>query len=144
MGFSQVVMYAHHPDDCGGSARPGKPGVQTADQVAPALQPLLGPFAFVAFALGMVGTGFLLVPILSGSAAYALKEFFGLKGDLGSKPAHRPTFYGAIGAAALARVVFNFLHIDRIRALFYAAVINGLVAPPLMLQIVMLGSDLRG
>lgn len=89
----------------------------------------------------MVGTGFLPVPILSGSAAYALKEFFGLKGDLGSKPAHRPTFYGVIGAAAVARVVFNFLHIDRIRALFYAAVINGLVAPPLMLQIVICAAD---
>ena len=91
----------------------------------------------------MVGTGFLAVPILSGSAAYALKEFFGLKGDLGSKPAYRPTFYGVIGAATVAGVVFNFLHIDPIRALFHKAVTNGLEAPPLMLQIVMLDSDRR-
>jgi Mn2+/Fe2+ NRAMP family transporter len=59
----------------------------------------MGPFAFVAFPLGTVGTGLLAVPILSGSAAYALKEFFGLKGDLCSKPAYRPTFYAVICAA---------------------------------------------
>jgi len=143
MGFSQVVMYAIILTSAAVLHAHGKAGVQTADQAAQALHPLLGPFAFVAFALGMVGTGFLAVPILSGSAAYALKEFFGLKGDLGSKPAYRPAFYGVIGAATVAGVVFNFLHIDPIKALFYTAVINGLVAPPLMLQIVILGSDRR-
>ena len=71
------------------------------------------------------------------------EEFFGLKGDLSSKPAYRPTFYGVIGAATVAGAILNFLHVDPIRALFYAAVINGLVAPPLMLQIVTLGGDKR-
>jgi NRAMP (natural resistance-associated macrophage protein)-like metal ion transporter len=143
MGFSQVVMYAIILTNAAILHAHGRTDVQTADQAAQALQPLLGPFAFLAFALGLIGTGFLAVPILSGSAAYAFKEFFGLKGDLGSKPAYRPTFYGVIAAATVAGVILNFLHIDPISALFYAAVINGVVAPPLMLQIVMLGGDRR-
>ena len=143
MGFSQVVMYAVILTNAAVLHAHGRTDVQTADQAAQALQPLLGPFAFFAFALGLIGTGFLAVPILSGSAAYAFKEFLGLKGDLSSKPAYRPTFYGVIGAATVAGAILNFLHVDPIRALFYAAVINGLVAPPLMLQIVMLGGDRR-
>lgn len=142
MGFSQVVMYAHHPDDCGGSARPGKPGVQTADQVAPALQPSLARLRSSRLRSAWLGPASCLCRSCLARPLTPSRNSFGLKGDLGSKPADRPT-YGVIGAAAVARVVFNFLHIDP-RALFHAAVINGLVAPPLMLQIVMLGSDLRG
>ena len=89
----------------------------------------------------MIGTGLLAIPILSGSAAYAVKEFFGLKGALSVKPWYRPTFYGVMVLSVLIGIALNLLHVNPIRALFITAVINGMVAPPLMVLIVLLGSD---
>jgi NRAMP (natural resistance-associated macrophage protein)-like metal ion transporter len=141
MAFSQIVMYAIILTCAAVLHAHGKTDIQSADQAAQALAPFLGPFAFIAFAAGMIGTGLLAIPILSGSAAYAVKEFMGWKGGLAAKPRYRPTFYGIIAAATLAGLAMNFLHIDPIRALFWTAVINGMVAPPLMILIVLLGSD---
>ena len=141
MAFSQIVMYFIILTSAAVLHAHGKTDIQTADQAAQALAPFLGPFAFVAFALGMIGTGLLAIPILTGSAAYALKEFMGWKGALSTKPKYRPTFYGIIALATLAGVAMNFLHIDPVKALFYTAVINGVVAPPLLILIVLLGSD---
>jgi NRAMP (natural resistance-associated macrophage protein)-like metal ion transporter len=141
MAFSQIVMYAIILTSAAVLHAHGKTDVQSADQAAQALAPFLGPFAFIAFAVGMIGTGLLAIPILSGSAAYALKEFMGWKGRLATKPRYRPTFYAIIAAATLAGLAINFIHIDPIRALFWTAVINGMVAPPLMILIVLLGSD---
>ena len=143
MFFSNLVMYfiilvagavlhAH-----------GKTDIQTADQAAAALAPIAGPFGFVLFAVGLIGTGLLAIPILSGSAAYALKEFFRLPGNLAAKPQYRPTFYAIMAAAVVIGGALNFVGIDPIRALFITAVINGLVAPPLLVLIVLLGSDRR-
>jgi Mn2+/Fe2+ NRAMP family transporter len=143
MAFSQVVMYFIILTSAAVLHAHGKTDIQTASEAAAALEPFLGPFAFLAFACGLIGTGLLAIPILSGSAAYALKEFMGWKGALSTNPRYRPTFYGIIVAAVAAGVGMNFLHIDPIRALFYAAMINGLVAPPLMVLIVLLGSDRR-
>ena len=143
MGFSQLVMYFIILTAAAVLHSHGKTDVASAQDAAAALAPFLGPFAFVAFAAGLIGTGLLAVPILSGSAAYALKEFMGWKGDLSAKPVYRPTFYGLILVATALGVGMNFLHVDPIRALFYSAVINGLVAPPLMLLIVLVGSDRR-
>ena len=81
------------------------------------------------------------IPIFSGSAAYAVKEFFGLPGTLDTKPRYRPTFYLIIVLATAIGIGINFVHIDPIKALFWTAVINGVVAPPLMVLIVLLGSD---
>ncbi|MEP7105264.1 MAG: Nramp family divalent metal transporter [Chloroflexota bacterium] len=119
---SAAVLHAH-----------GKTDVQSADEAAQALAPLAGPFASVLFAGGLIGTGLLAIPILSGSAAYAVKEFLGLKGALSTKPRYRPTLYAVMALAVLAGVGINLLHIDTIRALFLTAVINGMVAPPLMI-----------
>ena len=141
MAFSQVVMYFIILTSAAVLHAHGKTNIQTANDAAQALAPFLGPFAFVAFALGLIGTGLLAIPILSGSAAYALKEFMGWKGALSTKPVYRPTFYGIIAAATLVGVGMNFVHVDTIKALFYSAMINGLVAPPLMVLIVLLGSD---
>ena len=141
MLFSNLVMYFIIIVSASVLHAHGKTGIQTADQAAQALAPIAGPFAFVLFALGMIGTGLLAIPILSGSAAYALKEFLGLPGTLASRPRFRPTFYLIIALAVLAGVGMNYLHFDPIAALFYTAVINGLVAPPLMVLIVLLGSD---
>jgi NRAMP (natural resistance-associated macrophage protein)-like metal ion transporter len=141
MAFSQIVMYFIILTSAAVLHAHGKTNIQTANDAAQALAPFLGPFAFIAFALGLIGTGLLAIPILSGSAAYALKEFMGWKGALSTKARYRPTFYGIIGAATMVGVGMNFLHVDPIKALIYSAMINGLVAPPLMVLIVLLGSD---
>jgi NRAMP (natural resistance-associated macrophage protein)-like metal ion transporter len=141
MLFSNLVMYFIIMTSAAVLHAHGKTNIQSAQEAASALAPIAGPFAFVLFALGMIGTGLLAVPILSGSAAYALKEFLNVPGTLAAKPRYRPTFYAIIAAAVIAGISMNFLSIDPIQALFYTAVINGVVAPPLLVLIVLLGSD---
>jgi NRAMP (natural resistance-associated macrophage protein)-like metal ion transporter len=141
MAFSNLVMYFIILTSAAVLHAHGKTDVQTADQAAAALAPLAGPFAFLVFSVGLIGAGLLAIPILTGSATYAIKEVLGLRGSLASKPQHRPTFYVILTLATLAGVVMNFVHLDPIRALFIAAVINGVVAPPLLLLIVLLGAD---
>src|SRR5216684_3699518 len=141
MAFSNLVMYFIILTSAAVLHAHGKTGVQTADQAAAALAPLAGPFAFIVFSVGLIGAGLLAIPILTGSATYAIKEFFGFGGSLASKPQQRPTFYLILTLATVAGVAMNFIHLDPIRALFIAAVINGVVAPPLLLLIVLLGLD---
>ncbi len=141
MAFSNVVMYFIILTSAAVLHAHGKTDVQTADQAAAALAPLAGPFAFIVFSVGLIGAGLLAIPILSGSACYAAKEFLGLRGNLASKPKYRPTFYAMLALATIVGVVLNFVHLDPIRALFISAVINGVMAPPLLLLIVLLGAD---
>jgi Mn2+/Fe2+ NRAMP family transporter len=141
MAFSNLVMYFIILTSAAVLHAHGKTDVQTADQAAAALAPLAGPLAFIVFSVGLIGAGLLAIPILTGSATYAVKEFFGFGGSLASKPQNRPTFYLILTLATVAGVVMNFVHLDPIRALFIAAVINGVVAPPLLLLIVVLGAD---
>jgi NRAMP (natural resistance-associated macrophage protein)-like metal ion transporter len=141
MAFSNLVMYFIILTSAAVLHAHGKTDVQTADQAAAALAPLAGPFAFIVFSVGLIGARLLAIPILTGSATYAIKEFFGFGGSLASKPQNRPTFYLILTLAAVAGVVMNFVHLDPIRALFIAAVINGVVAPPLLVLIVLLGAD---
>jgi Mn2+/Fe2+ NRAMP family transporter len=143
MAFSNLVMYFIILTSAAVLHAHGKTNIETASQAAAALAPLAGPFAFVLFAVGMIGSGLLGIPILAASASYALKEFLGLRGDLASKPRYRPTFYIMLAAATGAGVVMNFMHLDPIRALFVTAVINGIVAPPLLILIILLGADRR-
>lgn len=143
MLVSQVVMYCIILTGAAVLHAHGKTSIQDAAQAATALEPFAGRFAFVLFASGIIGTGLLAVPIFSSSAAYALKEFLGLSGGLDAKPWRQPTFYAIIVVATGVGVAMNFLHIDPIEALFWTAVVNGLVAPPLMLLIVLLGADRR-
>ena len=143
MAFSNLVMYFIILTSGAVLHAHGNAQVQTASQAAAALAPLAGPFAFIVFAIGMIGSGLLAIPILSGSAAYALKEFLGLPGRLASKPRYRPTFYIMLAVATLIGVAMNFMRLDPIRALFITAVINGVVAPPLLALIVLLGADRR-
>src|SRR3989441_4656354 len=141
MAFSNLVMYFIILTSAAVLHAHGKTGVQTAAQAAAALAPLAGPFAFIVFSVGLIGAGLLAIPILTGSAAYAIKEYLGLPGGLASKPQQRPTFYVILALATAAGVVMNFTHLDPIRALFISAVINGVVAPPLLVLIVLLGKD---
>jgi NRAMP (natural resistance-associated macrophage protein)-like metal ion transporter len=143
MAFSQVVMFCIIASTAAVLHAHGHTGVQTAQQAAAALQPVAGRFATVLFALGLVGTGLLAVPVLTGSAAYAVREVAGFGGGLGLKPRYRPTFYGIIAAATVVGVLLNAVGLDPIRALFFTAVINGLVAPPLLVLITMVASDRR-
>jgi NRAMP (natural resistance-associated macrophage protein)-like metal ion transporter len=141
MFFSNLVMYFIILTTAAVLHAHGKTDIQTASQAAAALAPLAGPFAFIVFAVGIIGAGLLAIPILSGSATYALVEFLGLRGSLRSSPRQGIVFYAILTAATVVGVGMNFLHIDPIRALFWTAVINGVVAPPLLVLIVLLGVD---
>lgn len=114
--------------------------IQTSAQAAEALRPIAGEFAFVVFALGIVGTGMLAVPVLAGSAAYALGEALRWRVGLSQKPRRAKAFYGAIAAATLVGAAINFSPLDPIKALFWSAVINGVAAVPIMIMIMHLGS----
>lgn len=141
MAFSQVVMYFIVLTSAAVLHAHGKTDIATAQQAAAALEPLAGPFAFAIFALGIIGAGLLAIPILGASATYALKDFIGLRGSLRTRFRYRPTFYVILAAATVGGLVMNFVHLDPIRALFITAVINGVLAPPLLVLIVLLGRD---
>jgi Mn2+/Fe2+ NRAMP family transporter len=141
MGFSQLVMYSIILTSATVLHDAGKTSITTAAQAAQALQPIAGPFAFILFSVGIIGTGLLAVPILSGSAAYAVKEFFGLRGTLADKARHRPAFYAVLTLALAGGLVISLLGIDPIKALVITAIINGIVAPPMLALIALLGRD---
>jgi NRAMP (natural resistance-associated macrophage protein)-like metal ion transporter len=114
--------------------------IQTSSQAALALRPIAGPFVFLVFALGIIGTGLLAVPVLAGSSAYAVGETFGWHVGLARKLGRAPTFYAIIAGAFVIGVGLNFVHIDPIKALFWSAVINGVVAVPVMVMMMVLSS----
>jgi NRAMP (natural resistance-associated macrophage protein)-like metal ion transporter len=114
--------------------------IQTSAQAAEALRPIAGDFAFILFAAGIVGTGLLALPVLAGSAAYALGETRGWTVGLARVWPRAKTFYGAIAVASVVGIAINFAPIDPIRALFWSAVINGVVAVPVMTMMMLLGS----
>ena len=118
----------------------GVTNIQTSADAALALKPIAGPFVFLVFALGIIGTGMLAVPVLAGSSAYAVGETFGLHVGLSRKLNRAPTFYGVIAAAFVVGVGLNVIHIDPIKALFWSAVINGVVAVPVMVIMMLLAS----
>jgi Mn2+/Fe2+ NRAMP family transporter len=119
----------------------GTTDVATAAQAAQALQPLAGRWAADLFACGIIGTGMLAIPVLAGSAAYATGEAAKWPSSLEKKPLQAPGFYTTIAVATLAGIALNFLHIDPIRALFWAAVLNGVLAAPLMAIIMHMASS---
>jgi len=118
----------------------GVTNVQTSAQAAEALRPIAGQATFVVFALGIVGTGLLAVPVLAGSGAFALGEAFGWHVGLARKPGRARAFYATIALATLVGVLLNFSPIDPIRALFWSAVVNGIVAVPVMIMMMLLAS----
>lgn len=117
--------------------------IATAAQAAQALRPFAGPFAELLFALGMVGTGILAVPVLATSSAYVAAQTFRFREGL-SEPVHRaPRFYSIIAIGILIGIAMNLLQVNAISALFWAAVLNGIAAVPLIGVIVWLASDRR-
>jgi NRAMP (natural resistance-associated macrophage protein)-like metal ion transporter len=119
----------------------GVKDIQTASQAAEALRPIAGVFAFALFALGIIGTGMLAVPVLAGSAAYALAEALQWPGGLARKPKTAKAFYGTIALATGFGMIFNLLPVDPIKALFWTAVINGVVAVPIMVMTMLMAGQ---
>jgi NRAMP (natural resistance-associated macrophage protein)-like metal ion transporter len=119
----------------------GVTNIASAAQAAEALRPIAGDFAFVLFAAGIIGTGLLAVPILAGSAAYAVSETFGWTEGLDRKPREAKAFYGVIAAATLGGIALNLIEIDPMKALYWAAVVNGLLAPPLMVVTMLIAKN---
>jgi Mn2+/Fe2+ NRAMP family transporter len=119
----------------------GKVHIDTAAQAAEALRPLAGPAAFFLFSLGIIGTGLLAVPVLAGSAGYAVAETFGWEGSLEMPARSAPGFYLVVGAATLAGLGAALTPLDPIRMLFWSAVVNGVVAVPLMIAMMMVVSS---
>jgi Mn2+/Fe2+ NRAMP family transporter len=118
----------------------GVTNIQTSSQAAEALRPVAGPLVFFIFALGIIGTGLLTVPVLAGSGAYALGEIFGWKTGLDRTLTKAKPFYGVIAAATLIGALINFSGLDPIKALFWSAVINGVVAVPVMAMVMLIAS----
>jgi NRAMP (natural resistance-associated macrophage protein)-like metal ion transporter len=110
----------------------GTTQIGTAAQAAEALRPLAGPLTFVLFSLGIIGTGLLAVPVLAGSAAYAVAESFGWKGSLELPARRAPGFYMIVAAATVSGLLVALTPLDPIRMLIWSAVVNGVVAVPLM------------
>ncbi len=121
----------------------GKTDIQSATDAAQALRPLAGDLATVLFAIGLIGAGLLAVPVLTGSAAYAVAETFGWPSGLDEKPRHAKKFYGVIAVSTLVGVGIDFLGINPIKALFWTAVINGVVAPPLLVVVMLVANNKR-
>lgn len=114
--------------------------IDSAAEAAAALRPIAGPFAFLLFSLGVIGTGMLAVPVLAGSAGYAIAEALGWTMGLDRKLGEAPGFYAIIALATLGGVALNFSPVDPIAALFWSAVLNGVVATPVMAVAMMLAS----
>jgi Mn2+/Fe2+ NRAMP family transporter len=118
--------------------------IDTAAQAAEALRPIAGELTFVLFAAGIVGTGLLAVPVLAGSAAYAVAETFGLTGSLELPASRAIGFYAIIGSSTFAGAALAATRINPIAMLFWTAVINGFVAVPIMLAMMIVVSSRRG
>jgi len=127
---SAVTLHAH-----------GKTDIQSATQAAEALRPVAGDFAFALFTVGIIGTGLLAVPVLAGSAAYAVSGVFGWSASLERQALQAKRFYGVLAAATLIGLGLNFTSIDPIKALFWAAVINGVLAGPVMVVIMLMATN---
>jgi NRAMP (natural resistance-associated macrophage protein)-like metal ion transporter len=141
MAFSNIVAFFIILTAAATLHSHGITNISTCAQAASALEPIAGRFAGALFVCGIVGTGLLAVPVLAASAAYGIGEGCHWKTSLESKPAEAPRFYGAIAVATVIGLLMNFLHVDPVKALVWAAALNGLVAAPLMVVIMLMASS---
>jgi NRAMP (natural resistance-associated macrophage protein)-like metal ion transporter len=153
MAFSQIIMWAIITTTAGSLHTHDITDVQSADQAAKAIEPLLktfpqaGEISKTIFAIGIIGTGLLAVPVLAGSSAYALSDVFGWSEGLSKTFRQAKGFYLVIAASTLIGLWMNFTNIDPIKALVYAAVINGVIAVPVLFAVMRIANDeeiLRG
>jgi NRAMP (natural resistance-associated macrophage protein)-like metal ion transporter len=143
MAFSDLISIAIIMSTAATLHAHGITQINSAADAAEALRPVAGSFAFALFAIGIIGTGFLAVPVLAGSAAFAVAEVFGWKEGLEYQPRQAAGFYSIIVAATLIGVLIDWSHIDPIRALFWSAVLNGIASVPLMIAMMVVVSRHR-
>ncbi len=141
MGFSNLIALFIIISTAATLHASGIRDIQTSAQAAEALRPIAGDFTFLLFSMGIIGTGLLAVPVLAGSAAYAVSETFQWKGGLDFKLWEAREFYAIVALATVGGVILNFTKIDPIKALFWSAVINGVIAVPIMAVMMLLGAD---
>jgi NRAMP (natural resistance-associated macrophage protein)-like metal ion transporter len=147
IAFSHFIMWAIMLTTAGSLYENGVTDIQSADQAAKALEPLVksfpnaGQISEAIFALGIIGTGLLAVPVLAGSAGYALADGFGWKQGLSKKFKNTKAFYLVIALSTLAGLSINLISLNPIQALIYAAVINGIVAVPILIAIMKISND---
>jgi NRAMP (natural resistance-associated macrophage protein)-like metal ion transporter len=141
MVYSNLIMYFIILTTGATLHAHGQTDITTAKQAAEALLPLAGRGAYLLFALGIVGTGMLGVPVLAGSCGYAFAEAAAWRGTLDVPPRRAPQFYAVIGAAIGAGLILNFARVNAVKMLFWSAIVNGVLAPPLILLVILLTSS---
>jgi NRAMP (natural resistance-associated macrophage protein)-like metal ion transporter len=141
MFFSNFVMYFIILTTATTLHAHGVTHIATARDAAEALRPLAGKGAYLLFTLGLIGTGMLGVPVLAGSSAYAISEAMAWRGSLEAKPRLAPKFYAVVALAMLLGMSLDYAGVDAVKMLFWSAVANGVLAPPLIVLIVLLTSD---
>jgi NRAMP (natural resistance-associated macrophage protein)-like metal ion transporter len=141
MFFSNLIMFFIIATCAATLFKNGITNIGTAADAALALRPFAGDFSYFLFAIGIIGTGLLAIPILAGSASYALSESFGWKTGLYKKLKNATSFYGIIIIAMIFGILLNFIGIDPIKALIYSAVLNGIISPIMLFFIIRLGSN---
>jgi len=132
MGFSNLVAFFIILTTAVTLHMHGVEAIATSAQAAAALRPLAGEFAFALFSAGIIGTGLLAVPVLAGSSAYAVAGAFQWRKGLEKRASEAPAFYGMIAVSTLAGIVLCFLPLDPVQALYWSAVVNGVIAVPIM------------
>jgi NRAMP (natural resistance-associated macrophage protein)-like metal ion transporter len=141
MFFSNVVMYFIILTTAATLHAGGQTSIATARQAAEALRPLAGDGAYWLFAIGLIGTGMLGVPVLAGSCAYAVAEAEGWRGSLEDTPRLARRFYAVVAVSMLVGLILNFVRLDAVTMLFWSAVVNGVLASPLIVLVVLLTGD---
>ena len=141
MFFSNLVMYFIILATASTLHRAGQHEIESSRQAAEALRPLAGDAAYLLFALGIIGTGLLAIPVLAGSASYAVSELFGWRAGLDFTPHRARKFYTVVAAAVVAGMLLDLLRINAIRMLFLSAVVNGLLAPPILVLVMLVGNN---
>jgi Mn2+/Fe2+ NRAMP family transporter len=146
MGFSNPIAFFIILSTAATLHAAGIVNIQTSGQAAEALRHLGGPATFLLFSLGIIGTGMLAVPVLAGSADYAVAESFEWRSGLDMKVLEAIEFYGIIAVATIGGVVLNFTRLDPMRALLWSAEINGVIAVPIMAIMMLLAAreDIMG
>ena len=141
MFFSNLVMYFIILTTAATLHAHGETNITSAQQAAEALKPLAGNWAYALFTLGIIGTGMLGVPVLAGSAAYAVAEARNWRGTLEDRPRLAKKFYAIVALAMVLGLVLDYVGIDAVKMLFWSAVLNGVLAPPLIVLVVLLTSS---
>lgn len=143
MAFSNLIMYFIILTTGATLYLAGQRDIQTAQQAAEALRPLAGNAAYLLFSIGLIATGFLGVPVLAGSAAYAVAEAGAWRSGMNERPRLAKKFYAVIAIAMTAGVAMDYAGLNAIRMLFWSAVLNGVLAPPLIVIILLVSNNPR-